>query len=86
MAPMTLEWQGNRPEDAQGVGAGLGRMVRVRRLALCVNADELALRDQAFANSWVDIAEHAERLPPLASGPATTPPVMQVPVRPEIPC
>ncbi len=63
MATVTLEWQGNRSEDAQGVGAGFGRMVRVRCLAVRVNADELALGNKALADGRVDIAEHGERLP-----------------------
>ena len=35
----------------------------VRCLALRVNADELALGNKPFADGWIDIAEHGERLP-----------------------
>jgi hypothetical protein len=33
-------------------------MMRVRRLPFRVDADELALGNQALAYAWIDIAEH----------------------------
>ena len=63
MTAVTFERQGNRSENAQGPGAGFRRVVRVGCLALRVNADQLALGNKPFADGWIDIAEHGERLP-----------------------
>ena len=66
MFAVPLKRQRNRAEYADSAGARNRRLIRVGQLALGVNPDELTLLDQPGANVWIDIGEHAERLPPHA--------------------
>jgi CO/xanthine dehydrogenase Mo-binding subunit len=58
--PANGDRQRDRPEDADRLAAAL--LVRIEPLPFAVDADQLALRDQALADGGIEVGEHGGAL------------------------